>query len=137
MVESGENTIVTEDRVYRELIADNIETSGSDYWRMNKNVEQKSPNLERIIQTFSSPIKQNVCRIVLKEVNDFKNLLHDGLINYLQNLWLKKNSQSFIELCIKFVGIKSVDDSKFLNWLSTKFNIRAHHFIANKRKKRL
>lgn len=104
---------------------------------MNKNVEQKSPNLERIIQTFSSPIKQNVCRIVLKEVNDFKNLLHDGLINYLQNLWLKKNSQSFIEFCIKFVGIKSVDDSKFLNWLSTKFNIRAHHFIANKRKKRL
>ena len=93
---------------------------------MNKNVEQKSPNLERIIQTFSSPIKQNVCRIVLKEVK-----------NYLQNLWLKKNSQSFIEFCIKFVVIKSVDDSKFLNWLSTKFNIRAHHFIANKRKKRL
>ena len=90
LVESGENTVVTEDRVYRELIADNIETSGSDYWRMNKNVEQKSANLERIIQTFSSPITQNVCRIVLKEVNDFKNLLHDGLINYLQNLWLKK-----------------------------------------------
>ena len=76
MVESGENTVVTEDRVYRELIADNIETSGSDYWRMNKNVEQKSANLERIIQTFSSPITQNVCRIVLKEVNNFKNLLH-------------------------------------------------------------
>ena len=50
---------------------------------------------------------------------------------------VKKNSQSFIEFSIKFVGIKSVDDPKFLNWLSTKFNIRAHHFITNKRKKRL
>ena len=36
LVQSGENTVVTEDRVYRELIADNIETSGSDYWRMNQ-----------------------------------------------------------------------------------------------------
>ena len=101
-------------------------TDRNEYWRKYKEEKRKSQNLENIIQALSSPVKRNVCRNLSNEVLDFDQIICEGLLKYLRQLWNKKQFHEFYNLLWNVCGEQLIDNPSFINWLGSKLSIRCY-----------
>ena len=118
------------------------ENERTAYWRDYKVVQRKSLNLEKIVQSLSSPIKHRVCENLFPNSKDNVNTYYDGIIcegimKHLKELWDNKKYMQFHKLLYAVCGEELlVNDERFSVWLCGRLDVQHKHarFITYIRK---
>ena len=111
------------------------------YYKNYRETNEKIDNLERVIQSISSPIKTNIAKKIqsnsrLSEILAYTDVTFnearvcDSLIDYLKKLYSDKKYPDFYRT-LHNIFDQQLQDEQFLKWLALKLNVRYDKFVVS------